>query len=410
VPIPGQLWPLVALSIGLPPLFLLGLASFAWALPALVFGAALVLRRDLQLPRGAGILLALVVWIGLSGLQLRGVAGIALFGYRWLLFLSLATAFIWVCNVSRAEVPDAAVIRVVGWTWPVLIVFGALALVLPDVSSPSVLLRILPGALADHPLTVDLASIRFAEVQLFLGYPVARPAAPFAYANTWGSAVALTLPFFLLDRVVGQTGRRRRTGIILLALGVVPMVMSLNRGLWLSCGVAVAYVAFRRVLTGDLRTSLRLLAVAGVVVAAILLSPLGALIGDRIEGADDSNESRGSIAAEAVARGTESPLLGFGAPASNEDDPVAVGTHGLLWYLIFSHGFVAAGLFIAWLAGALRNGFGVASDRGIWLTTVLLMAAMQLLIYNMLPHVVLLGVAAGLLWRDRYEPPTNGAK
>jgi hypothetical protein len=401
VPIPIQLWPLVALSVGLPPLYLLGLASFAWALPGVAFGAALLLRKGVKVPRGGGILLALVVWTAVSGIQLHGITTLALFGYRWSLFLSLAMAYIWVCNVPRDEVSDAAIIRVVGWTWPVLVAFAGLALLLPDVSSPSVLLRTLPAGLANHQLMVDLSSLRFAEIQRFLGYPVPRPSAPFAYANTWGSALALTLPFFVLDRVVGQSRARRATGVLVLALAVVPIVVSLNRGLWLSGAAAVAYVAIRRALSGDLRTFVRFAAAAAVAVALVLASPLGGLISDRFERAADSNESRESVAYESLKRGAESPLLGFGAPQLTDDAPVPVGSHGLLWYLVYAHGFVAAGLFLAWLLGALRRGLALTTDQGMWLTTVLVMTLIQILIYDMLPHVVLLGVAAGLLWRSR---------
>lgn len=405
VAIPGQLWPLVALSIGLPPLFLLGLGSVAWVLPGIVFGAALVRTRGVRVPLGGGLLIALIFWILLSGLQVRSVASLALFGYRWALFLSVAMTFIWLCNVPRDEVSDAAVIRVVGWTWPVLVGFGALALIFPDVTSPSPLLRALPSGLSNHPFAVDLASVRFAEIQEFLGYPVPRPSAPFAYANAWGSAAALSLPFFLLDHVIGQSPGRRRTGLIILALGIIPVVVSLNRGLWLSCGVAVAYVACRRAVTGDVRAFVRLVTIAVAVVTVVLVSPLGGLIDDRFEQASDSNDSRQSVATEAVSRGMESPLLGFGAPTTTEDDPVAIGTHGLIWYLIYSHGFVAAGLFVAWLAGMLRVGLRLASNGGIWMTAVLVIAVVQLPIYGMLPQVVLLGVAAGLVWRARHPTP-----
>lgn len=400
--IPVELWPLVVLSAGLPALFLAGLASFAWALPGAVFGAALLRRREVRLARGGGLLVALVVWIGLSGLQVSGTPALVLFGYRWSLFLSLAMTFLWLCATPRSVVSDEAVIRVVGWTWPVLMAFGALALLLPDVAVSSPFLRALPSGLGNHPLAIDLATIRFSELQQFLGYPVSRPSAPFAYANTWGSAAGITLPFFVLDRIVGQTGARQRTGLLILALSTVPVVMSLNRGLWLSCGVAVAYVALRRAASGDARSVARLVALSAVVVGAVLMSPLGDVIDDRFERSGASNESRASVAVEAVESGLESPLLGYGAPSSRlEEGQVSVGSHGLLWYLIYSHGFVAAGLFVAWLAGSARRGLLLASDRGMWMTAVLLIGGVQMFVYDMLPLAVLLGVAAGLVWRCR---------
>lgn len=403
VQIPSSLWPLAALSFGLPPLYLLGLASVSWALPGIVFGGALLRQRGVRYARGSGLLLALVLWIGLTGVQLRGLPSLALFGYRWSLFVSLAITFVWICHVGRDAVPDEAIIRVVAWMWPVLMGFGYMAILMPRVSVPTPFLRVLPGGLASHSFIVDIASIRFAELQGFLGYPVPRPSAPFAYANSWGSAAALTFPFFVLDRFIGQPPARRRTGMVLLIAGLIPSVVSLNRGLWLSCGLALAYVAGRRALTGDLRTFVRLIAAMVLAVVIVLASPLGSLVNDRIEGAEDSNESRTSVARSAVVSSFESPLLGHGAPGQG-DEAVFVGTHGLLWYLMYSHGLIAAALFLAWLVGRLRVGLTLTTPMGLWMTAVLVMTLLQMTVYTMHPHVTVVGVAAALVWRQRYDP------
>jgi hypothetical protein len=106
------------------------------------------------------------------------------------------------------------------------------------------------------------------------------------------------------------------------------------------------------------------------------------------------------VVAESLSRGAESPLLGFGAPRTTHEGAPPPGSHGLLWYLVYAHGFVAAGLFVGWLLGALRTGVRLATDRGIWLTTVVLMTCIQIVIYDLLPHVALLGLAAGLISRS----------
>jgi len=399
VAIPTSLWPLIVLSLGLPALFLVGLASVAWSLPGLVFGAALLVRRGVAARPGSGLLVALVAWVLLSGTQVRGMSSLALFGYRASLFVSLAATFIWICDAPRDRRFDAAVVRVVGWTFPIVVAFGWLAILMPQVSTDSLFLRLLPAGLADHPFMVDIASVRLAEVQGFLGYPVNRPSAPFAYANTWGSVVGITFPFFVADWVVGQARGRRRWGMVVLAAAVVPVVVSLNRGLWVSGALALGYVALRRAVRGDLRTLVRLVLGAVLVVVVALASPLGGLVQGRLDRSADSNETRQSVAREALDRGLESPLLGYGAPSSETDSPVAVGSHGLLWYLVYSHGFVAAGLFLAWLLGTIRRGLRLADERGVWLAAVPMVALAQMPIYNVMPHLLLVGVAGALVVR-----------
>src|SRR3546814_2472491 len=88
-----------------------------------------------------------------------------------------------------------------------MIAFGYAALAFPRLDTGSLLQRLVPGSIGGEVFFQDLTSIRFAELQGFLGYPVPRPAAPFPYTNGWGSALALVTPFFLLDRIIGQTGR-----------------------------------------------------------------------------------------------------------------------------------------------------------------------------------------------------------
>ena len=80
--------------------------------------------------------------------------------------------------------------------------------------------------------------------QTFLGYEQGRPSAPFSFTNEWGLHLALTLPFFVVGWFYRASLRRRLFGSGVLALlPVVPVVASLNRGLWLAlivCGVALA--------------------------------------------------------------------------------------------------------------------------------------------------------------------------
>lgn len=394
-------WPLVAICLGMPLWFLLGATAVVWCLPALVFGSALLRQRHVRLPRGSGLLLAMAGWVALSGVQVRGAQAVALFGWRLALFCSMVATFVWLCNVDTRRLQTATIVRLLASMWLVLVAFGYLAILLPADSWPSLTQKLLPGPWSKDPFVQDLTSIRFSELQTFLGYPVPRPAAPFAYANGWGSALGLLTPFFVLSWIGEASRRRRRGGIGLLIVGLVPCVVSLNRGLWISVVVALLYVACRNALLGNLRVTLAVMG-AGVAFAALVaVSPLADLIADRLDRAGDSNATRASVYGEAVEHTARSPLLGHGAPVPVESGP-AVGTHGYLWFLMVSHGAPAVILFLLWLAGVLRRGFGLTSPTGVWATSALAASVVQLPIYGLLPHLVLLGVIGGVIWRERY--------
>ena len=80
-----------------------------------------------------------------------------------------------------------------------------------------------------------------------------RPAAPWGYTNTWGNNFCLLIVWF----VVAAWGRATRPGRgcspwPAWAVAVLPVVHSLNRGLWIGLGVAAGYVALRLALGGRL--------------------------------------------------------------------------------------------------------------------------------------------------------------
>ena len=395
-----RLWPLAALCLGMPIWFLLGAAAAVWALPGLVLGMDLLRRRRFLVPRGAGLLAALLGWIALSVIQVRGVEALALFSYRWTLFASMAALYVWLCDAGERRASSATVIKLLAVLWLVLVVFGWAALALPDFVVASPVQRLLPGALRADPFLQELTNIEFAETQSFLGYVVPRPAAPLAFANGWGSTLGLLTPFFLLAWLVEAPKRWRRVGAVVLVLALVPVVVSLNRGLWLSVAVALAYVAGRKLLAGDARTTAHIVVSAVVVVAGTTLTPLWDVANDKVTGAEDGDATRALVYEEALDQSLRSPLLGHGAPVQVEGVPVTVGTHGLVWYLLVSHGLPAAALFLLWLGGVVRRGLALRSVRGMWCTAAAVVGAFQVPIYGLLPQLVVLGAVAALIWRE----------
>jgi O-antigen ligase len=232
---------------------------------------------------------------------------------------------------------------------------------------------------------------------------VPRPRAPFSTTNQWGANVALLTPFFVLHLLGRRTVRwRLATGAVLLA-GLVPAVMSLNRGLWMSLGIGLVYVAVRTAARGDRRALLTTIAALAATGALIFLTPLHTIVTHRLE--HRNLNDRSALYQEASERALASPVLGLGAPIHDDDRPngPSVGTHGQFWTVLVSQGVVGVTLFVGWLLASLLATWR-APGRLLWVHAVVLIGMIQLPYYAMVPvpiHLVV--VALALLERARAE-------
>ena len=194
----------------------------------------------------------------------------------------------------------------------------------------------------------------FAQVQDFLGYPLGRPTAPFLYTNDWGGVYALTIPFFILGWLQSRKASRRSAALLILAISLVPAFLSLNRGLWLSLLVALAYGATR---PGDIGRLARrsLLAILLVGIALIAFTPLKAVVEGRAEN-QHSNAGREFLYAETVKEVVKSPVIGYGGPRPYDGPKLIphLGTQGQFWLVLFSQGFVGAFFFVVFLVRLIR--------------------------------------------------------
>ena len=375
-----------------------------WTLPALVLGLRLLLVRrpladDLRVPGAAWALAAFLAVAALGIFQVTGTGRIV-FVYRWLLFAGALAAEVWLLFVPRWQLSTERVVQWLGLLWVWVVAFGWVAMfVRLDRTSP--FQSVLPAGFRAAGFVDQLSAWRLGEVQYVAGRYVVRPSAPFAWANGWGSAFALTAPCFVRAWLVGVPARRRAAGAALALAGIPPMVASLNRGAWLTLGAALLYGAVRMAARRDWRP---LGAVAGVAACtAVLLAttPLGAAVTARLSDVEHSNTSRASVYRLAWEGALASPLVGHGAPREVPGSSLPpVGTHGLLWNLMFSFGLVAAGLFLVWLVVEVVRSAPSRAPRSLWLHLTLVVGLLQLPMYGLLPEVVLLGVVAGLARRE----------
>jgi hypothetical protein len=396
-------WPIAVLTVGMPVLFAFGLQGLAWVLPFLAFGFGLLARPDARIPKGAGWLILVVGWTLLSGLQVRGAGSIMLFAYRWSLFAGTLGCLLWLANLPEHLLPNERVERwlAVGWIW--LMLFGVVAVVAPfDLKSP---VQYLLGPLGRAPFIDDISRWRMAEIQKVLNIRLPRPSAPFSKTNGWGAAAGLLIPFFIKVWLVQARPRKRVLGVVFLLIGLVPMSFSVNRGMLVSVAVALVYLAIRRAMNGHIRPLLVL--VIGAITIFVVLVATGAttVISDRLAVADDSNATRGNVYVLAYQGSLESPFIGHGAPRKVPNSTLPpIGTHGLVWYLMYVHGWPALIFFMIWLGVEVVRSARIRGPDDWWPHLCLVIAAIQVVFYGLLPQIVYIGIAAGLARRNAMRP------
>lgn len=398
-------WPIWLITVGTMPAMVFGVHGLAWTLPGLVFGARILWHRESRFPMSSLPLVALVCWIPLSTTMIPP-SGLPLFTYRWLLFVGCLTTFIWVVNVNERVVPSERIVDWLAGLWITLVVLGYLATLFPNLIMASPL-GVLLGPVGRIEFVARITEWRFSETHQFMGYPVPRPAAPFGSANSWGSAMGLLTPYFLKSWVVDAAPQRRRRGVLIGLVGIYPILMSVNRGLWLSLAVGASYFAARKALRGRFSALAVLMAGLAIVAAALVMTPAGTLVTDRLDNSEKSNDARSSLYERAWQGARESPLVGHGAPVYADDLPEGtppVGTHGLIWYLMFIHGFPALILFLTWLAIEVFLSGTLRTPLSWWIHLSLIAAVVQMPYYGLLPHLVLVGISVGLAHREARRP------
>ena len=92
----------------------------------------------------------------------------------------------------------------------------------------------------------------------------------------------------------------------------MPIIYSLNRGMWIGIGLAVVVAAVRLALYGRIKALLVVLAVLTVAGGVLAASPLENLVSARAE-TGHSNEVRGSLLGTAIGAAESSPVVGFGS-------------------------------------------------------------------------------------------------
>ena len=444
----GPGWPLVVMLGGWPLWWVLGVAEPVALCLSLVMLAQLVRRPGLRLPRGFGWWALFLVWVALGVPMLwvdapgavpgGGSERLLVFGYKFAWYLACTVVLVWITTMPRREVPDRLVHGAVAWLFAVSTAGGLLALALPALEFASPFEMVLPRGLTSNAFVKSLVHVQAADVQSVLGEASGRPKAPFAYTNTWGSVMALSLVFLVawLAHKRGETRWRWYAAAGLVVLAAIPSILySLNRGLWGSLalgavGLVVLAIAKRRA-----RLLVGLVVLGALLGMAVVSTGLGTVVTDRLAN-QHSNDRRGELlvlTTTSVSQG--SPVLGFGSTrdvqgsfssitgGSTPECPACgvppLGTQGLLWTVLFSQGWFGLAFFLIFIVLALIRSLPCRSINQVLCTFTVAFFVLQLFVYDTLGlPLMMLMIAIGLVARDRHEavgagPPrtlTTGAR
>ena len=237
----------------LPVWWVLGISGIVLSLCTLPLIAALVLRRRILVPRGFGLYLVFLLWCVFSASQLASSRQAFSSAYRGSLYVGAGLLFLYVLNASRADLPPDRIVGIMAGFFVLTVVGGVIGMIVPNISFTTVARGLVPPSLLADQFVSDLVSASTSSGRAFAAYPIYRPKAPFIYANEWGAAYAMSLPFALCAVAKARTKARRDMLLVVALVSVFPLVFSLNRGAWLSAVAGVLYATIRlaRAATGN---------------------------------------------------------------------------------------------------------------------------------------------------------------
>ncbi|MEO3812113.1 hypothetical protein ABGB17_24215 [Sphaerisporangium sp. B11E5] len=385
-------------------------------------GVVLVRRRPVVVPKGMGLWLLLVAGYLVSAAMLGesppgtygefGAGRLIGYGMRLVLYVSLVVVVLYLANLSERELPQRTLVRMMGGLFLTTVAGGLLGVLAPRFEFTSPVEMVLPDWISGNPFVQNLIHPTAAQTQHVLGHASPRPEAPFEWANAWGGNCSVLLVWFVVGWWVYGGPARRVVCAVVVAVAAVPVVYSLNRGLWIGLGVALLYVVVR----GRARLAAGVVLVA---VAGVLAGPLGSIVAQRLD-SPHSNQIRAFTVAATVAAATHSPVIGYGNTRNahgnyrtvttgktawcHECGHPPLGSDGQFWLLLITQGFTGALLYVAFFAGAIRRFWRDRTPIGQAGTLVMILALLYMFIYDgLITALTLYLISFAILWRNAGE-------
>jgi hypothetical protein len=408
------------------------LIVFVLAVPMVLH---LVRRGDVRVPPGFGLWLLFLLWVLASTTMLAenppgtlpdAVSGrVVSVAFNLAAYLAVTVVLLYAGNLREADFPRLRLVRQLAFFFTVVVAGGLLGTLAPTLEFTSLVERLLPSNVAADVFVRSLVHPSAAQLQQVLGFTSARPSAPFGFTNTWGHCLALLLGWFVVGWLVQGGVGRRLAGVLVLAVAAVPVIQSLNRGVWIGLGLLVVAFTVRLAHRGRHGALVLVVVTAAVGVAALAVSPLGAMVQARLDN-PHSNDTRTFTTVRTLEVVTHSPVIGLGSTraALGSSNSIAVGqdeqcrrcgnptlgSNGQLWLLLVAQGVGGALLYVGFLLRSMwayRRDHTPIGDAG---QLAIFVSLFFLLIYNALVMPLLfLFLSIALLWRNQQESERSAA-
>jgi len=242
----------------------------------------------------------------------------------------------------------------------------------------------------------------------------------------WGNCLAILLPWLIVAWWCYGNRRERRNVWIVMAIAFVPVVYSLDRGLWVGIGLSILYLALRFAARGKLALLAGLCGVLALAAIVVLASPLHSLISQRLSHGK-SNAVRSSLSGLAVDDALSSPFIGYGDTRHEQGstNSIAVGKtlhcpscgsrdiggNGQLWMLLISDGFLGAALYCAFFAYGIWRYWRDPTPYGIAGVLVLILGFPFMIVYVAVgPPLAWTMLAYAVLWKNDRERQREAAE
>ena len=418
-------WPLTWVLVGYPLWWILGLAQVLSLVAAVLLLVELLQRRRIHAPRGFLVWLLFLAWVlvGLVVLQVDAPGTVhggsntryLTFGFRFAWYAAATIVLLYLGNM-RKELSDTRIIRAFACLFVTTVAGGLLGTLAPHLDFPSAVELVLPRRITSIPFVRDLVHPVVAQLNLVDGVANPRASAPFAYTNGWALNFAVLLPFFLIGWFGPRAGWRRRVGPLVLAVALVPVIVSVNRGLWSALAVMAVFVAVRAAVAGNPRTLGTIMVGAAVVLILVSSTQLGDTVRHRLDNGY-SDDGRANLSTTTVQTALEaSPAVGFGTTRDVQGSfrsiadgstascpqcaPPALGTQGHLWGLVFATGAGGLALYLTVMLGALRRSLRL-DGPGAHLGAAVIVGHLATMPFYDIIGIAMFAIAGGigLIWR-----------
>lgn len=419
---PPVTWPIAALLVGYPIWWALGFGGLSILVVAGPMAFVLWRRRPIMVPKGMGLWMLLLAGYLVSALMLGdsppgtygelGTGRVLGYAMRLALYVALLVMVLYLGNLTERELPQRTLVRMLGVLCVTTVAGGLLGVVAPRFEFTSPVEMVLPEWISGNSFVRNLIHPTAAQVQHVLGHASPRPEAPFEWANAWGSNISVLLIWFVVGWWTYGGPMRRVLCVAVAALATIPIVYSLNRGLWIGLAVTVAYVLMRARPRTGLAIGTALAAAALVFVAG----PLNTIVAQRLE-SPHSNAIRAFTVASTLEAATHSPIIGYGNTRNAfgnyqtittgrtgwcaECGHPPLGSDGQIWLLLITQGFTGAALYVAFFTGAIRRFWRDRTPIGQAGTLVMILVLLYMFVYDgLVTALSLYLISFALLWRN----------